>query len=121
MSTLEGITLPEDLSWQDQYLWSEHTRGLTYLVTGAALIEESQKLAGRPITLTGAWASKTQVEALKALEDTVADMTLVFNGTSYTVRWRGDNPIEASTVIPGLADPNASSQYFLTLRMIEVG
>lgn len=52
----EQIELPEDMQWQDEFDWSDlaqspprYTRG------GALVIQQSEKLAGRPITLSGEW------------------------------------------------------------------
>ena len=64
------VTLPDALNWTDEYSWSPVQQTTTYTTTGALLIEEGVKQAGRPITLEGAmdstWCTRALVDQLRA-------------------------------------------------------
>lgn len=51
---LGAVSLPGDLRWTDEYDWSTVARAMDYSLTGAPIIEEAVKQAGRPVTLAGA-------------------------------------------------------------------
>lgn len=126
MITLDAIELPENLYWQDEYRWTPVVQTREYSLTGALVVEEGIRQAGRPVTLTtpegGGWISRTTVEALRATLDDEATLTLTLHdGRAISVRWRHDDiPIEAEPILPGLADPDATALYRITLRFIEV-
>lgn len=90
--TLGGVTLPDDLQWTDEYAWSPVARASEYSLTGALVVEEAVKLAGRPITLAGEWAwiDITTLADLRALAATPGwTGTLVLaDGRSFTVAFR---------------------------------
>ncbi|ADE14182.1 conserved hypothetical protein [Nitrosococcus halophilus Nc 4] len=124
--TLDAITLPEDLSWTDEYSWSPVVQNSEFTLTGALILEEGTQQAGRPITLQspagGAWTTRATAEALRAKLLANNDMTLTLHdGRAFTVRWRhGDTPLEAAPVLEGLADPDTDTLYDLTLRLLEI-
>ena len=126
MIALDGITLPDNLHWQDEYRWTPVEQRREYSLTGALLIDEAAKQAGRPITLTtpdgGGWTTRDTVEALRARLTTDQAMSLTLHdGRTFSVRWRHDKqPLVAEPLLPGLADPDANALYQLTLRLIEV-
>lgn len=51
--TLDALTLPDGLVWQDEFTWSPQTQAADYSLTGALIVQAATKLAGRPITLVG--------------------------------------------------------------------
>jgi hypothetical protein len=63
------LQLPSSLDWTDELSWSPVEQTQTYTTTGALLIEEGIKQAGRPYTLEGsddrAWATRELVLALR--------------------------------------------------------
>ena len=120
--SLEAIALPGDLVWTDRFTWSPVTQIFDYGLTGALILQEGRKQAGRPITLSGgtnwAWLPLATLEALEVLRDQepAADMTLTLDGTPRTVRWNHDEgPISATPVFP-----NRSKFNNVTLRFIQV-
>ncbi|WP_022949514.1 hypothetical protein [Methylohalobius crimeensis] len=123
---LDSIVLPDELSWSDEYDWSPVIQSTDYSLTGALIVEEAARQAGRPITLTtpegGGWTARGTLDALRAKLTAAGDMPLTLHdGRSFTVRWRhGDTPLEAEPIFSGLADPDADALYRLTLRLIEV-
>ncbi len=124
--TLDAIALPPNLYWADEYDWSPVQQQAEYTLTGALILEEATRQAGRPITLTtpegGDWTDRATVDSLRAKLTANTTMTLTLHdGRSFPVRWRHDDtPLEAKPVLEGLANPDAAALYHLTLRLIEV-
>ena len=84
------LTLPDALSWADEYSWSPVVQSKTYTTTGALLIEEATRLAGRPYTLEGSqdrtWCTRALVEQLRAWAATpVIVLALVLRGNTLNV------------------------------------
>ncbi|WP_368162874.1 hypothetical protein [Aeromonas sp. s6] len=117
--TLNGLLLPDDLVWRDEFDWSPVEQVVTPTLSGALLVEETATPEGRPITLVG-HAPRATVLLLKALEAQVAQlMTLtLLNGQQREVVWRRPG-IVAIPVIE-MADPEAGEPYALTLNFTEV-
>ncbi len=120
------IELPDDLFWVDEFEWDKIAQAQEYLVGGSLLIEESEKLAGRTITLAGmpdmGWVPRSTVLALQARRDlpgrqftlTLKDsrqFTVVFN--------RASGAVEAEPVLPW-KQTETGDWYSLTLRFTEV-
>lgn len=109
----ENWISPDELDWSPVAQATEHS------LTGALLVEEHTRLAGRPITLTGNWLTRAQVEALAALRDVGGSVTLTWRGAAHTVYWRhADRALEARQVFDTAA-PAAGEFYECTLRFIE--
>ena len=117
--TLNGLFLPDDLVWRDEFDWSPVEQVVTPTLSGALLVEETATPEGRPITLVG-HAPRATVLLLKALEAQVAQlMTLtLLDGVTRTVVWR--RPGVVATPLYELADPDGDHPYTLTLNLTEV-
>lgn len=119
------LALPDNLVWQDEYAWTPVAQSLEYSLSGAVLFEESTKLAGRPVTLSGgpqwAWLTRTELETLRTLLDEAAlSLTLTLHDArtlTVTPDRSGTGPVEveALPVIAGSgpADPSGTTQYAL--------
>lgn len=122
--TLGGVTLPGDLRWSDEFAWSPVARAADYSLTGALIVEEAAKLAGRPITLEAkseelgyVWLERSAVEALAALAATpgwTGILTLA-DARQFTVAFRDEgvtaDPVRHRTPAAS-ADP-----YTLVVRL----
>lgn len=125
--TLDAISLPIDLIWSDEYLWSNVVQNIKKSLTGSLIIQEASQAKGRLITLTGgvdsAWIDKSTADLLKAKADTPdLTMSLNFHGTVYSVMFsRNGNksPFEPREIYE-LADPDLEHIYSFTLRLMEV-
>lgn len=122
--TLEGITLPSDLEWQDEFDWTPVAQVSERTLTGKMVIEEATKIKGRPITLVGGdnacWVPRSLVQSLVALMTPDSVMTLDYHGTTYPVLWRhADTPLVAKPVLR-IRNPGADHKYTITLRLLEV-
>lgn len=118
------ITLPSDLSWLDEFAWSPVEQDEEYSLTGALIVQQGVKQAGRPITLVGGddacWVPRSTVTSLFSLLGTEDEtLTLNFHGTEYTVIWRhGETPVDAKPVVR-IRNPDANHKYTITLRLRE--
>lgn len=121
---LGGITLPDDMQWPDELSWSPVLQATHTSAAGALHIDEITRLAGRPITLVsaGAWLTRAQLDALRALAATPGSLLLSYYGTDYTVAWRHSEGAIAATEVQRLAHPAAEPGHYYdaTLRLIEV-
>lgn len=142
--TLGALVLPSGLVWSDEGAWSPVAQATERTLSGALVLEESAKLKGRPITLSGAqdgndhtaWVMRGQaflgyssLETLRAaLLVAGAEFTLTLHDArTFTVapRHDGDGPLSA-TPLPvtrsfAPADPQIGSLYAVAaIRLIEV-
>jgi hypothetical protein len=125
--TLDALTLPDGLIWEDEFTWSPVAQSTDYGLTGALIVQESTKLAGRPITLAGqssgnqsaaCWITRAHLLTLQtALQVAGAEFTLTLHDArTFTVAPRQD-PLdaEARPVVKSFlpADPDDDAWYWL--------
>ncbi|MND58713.1 hypothetical protein [Aeromonas rivipollensis] len=117
--TLNGLLLPDDLIWRDEFDWAPVEQVVTPTLTGALLVEETPKPEGRPITLVG-HCPRATVLSLKVLEAQVAQLLTLtlLDGLQREVFWR--RPGVVATPLIDMADPEAGEPYALTLNFTEV-
>lgn len=117
--TLNGLLLPDDLIWRDEFDWAPVEQVVTPTLTGALLVEETPKPEGRPITLVG-HCPRATVLSLKVLEAQVAQLLTLtlLDGVQREVFWR--RPGVVATPLIEMADPEAGEPYALTLNFTEV-
>lgn len=124
--TLEGITLPADLQWTDEFSGFGVGQTITPTLTGSLVVEETAQPEGRNITLTSdgaSWVERSTVEALAALAATPLDgttLTLNWHGTTYAVVFdRSRAGFEATEVMRLAGDKqSATHPYLITLNLI---
>lgn len=121
------LTLPDALSWADEYSYSPVEQSKTYTTTGALLIEEATQQAGRPITLEGsddrAWCTRAVVETLRGWAATAGIvLQLTLRGTARQVTF--DHERGALQGLPVLFYADGSIEntdfYVPTIRLIEI-
>lgn len=123
-TTGQSVSIPDGLIWTDEFDWSPVESNQSYSLTGALIIEQGTKQAGRPVSLAADddmnWARRTVVETLRLWSATAGRrMTLVIAGVSRTVMFAADNAITAKPVknIPQYADADV---FHLAVNFIEV-
>ncbi|PID65573.1 MAG: hypothetical protein CR977_00795 [Gammaproteobacteria bacterium] len=92
----ETIELPEDMQWTDEFEWSDLAQATPQYTRGGALvIQQSTKLAGRPVTLGGEWVWVNRGDYKKLQEWTAIpqlQMTLTLHNANpartFTVTFR---------------------------------
>lgn len=124
------IALDDDLYWSDEYSWSPIQQSIDWAADGALMIDEFEKLAGRPITLQppspdAAWLPGVvlrQLQALAALPE--LEMSLTVRSTTFDVMFRrNDGPAIEAEPVEFQSDPvpgDIGDQYLVTLRFIEI-
>ena len=127
--TLDSVSLPVDMEWTDEFAWSAGVQTTEYAASGALLVEQGARQAGRPITLEArgaghVWITRAVVLALQALADAASDtpMTLTLaDGSTHNVLFRYDagTPVEATPVYE-ITPRTSTHPYALTLRLIKV-
>lgn len=122
---LDGITLPGDLIWEDEFQWNSIERAVEYTLTGALAIEESVKLAGRPITLVAKseflghiWLTRSTIKALYAkASETGKVMNLTLSdGRTFSVRFK-ENGVTADPVYH-IGDHADTDRYYLKIQLL---
>jgi hypothetical protein len=122
---LDGLSLPADLLWVDEFDWTPTEQTETRTLTGALVFETAQKIAGRPITLAGTresgWATKAQVDAVFAkLSNTTVMVLAMPNGATFNVKFRNkDKPIESKPIMDYRV-MEVDDFYDLTIRLMTV-
>jgi hypothetical protein len=124
------VTLPDDLLWADEHAWTPAVASVSYLLTGALLVQSAVRRAGRPITLAGpvdmAWVPRPVITTLYAwaavpLGESSGRFELTFSdGRQFTVAFRhADTAIESEPVL-GFPARSDADFYRLTLRFLEL-
>lgn len=120
------LALPDDLLWSDEHAWTPAVAAVSYLLTGALLVESAARQKGRPITLVGAadmaWVTRATVNTLYAwaanpgsrFELTLAD------GRVFTVAFRHHETVIEAEPVTGFPARHDADFYRLTLRLMEI-
>jgi hypothetical protein len=130
LTTLEELPLPNDLLWKDEFEWTPVVATNTFTLTGALIIEQGVRQAGRPISLQApeqdmAWVTRATVQTLRNWSAIAGrKFRLVFEYPTDVRQWvvvfnHSTDPIGAEPVkgFPG----HASGDWFrVSLKFIEV-
>jgi hypothetical protein len=130
--TLDGLSLPDDLIWIDEYDFSPVKQTVTTAVDGSLIVEAAAQAegqtagqkAGRPITLAGgddyAWIERAILEQIRAKQyQPGLVMSLTLRGVTYSVLFVQPDGIAARPVID-YNTPDDSDWYTVTLKFIVV-
>lgn len=130
LATGVALPLPDDLLWADEHAWSPAVTAVSYLLTGALLVQSATKQAGRPITLVGpsdmAWVTRGAVATLHTwaaapLTATSGRFELTLRDARvFTVAFRhADTAIDAEPVL-GFPAQSDTDFYRITLRLMQL-
>ncbi|GAB3215851.1 hypothetical protein [Pseudaeromonas pectinilytica] len=119
--TLNGLPLGqgENLIWSDELDWTPLEQTKTYGQTGMLLQQSGVKKGGRPVTLTGDWVTREQLDALIATQLLGTPLPLVLGNRTFSVYWDAtQKPIEASPILGPDTEPweDPNLQYEVTYR-----
>lgn len=122
---LGGVELPRGMLWTDEFTWVAVERSVERSITGAQVVDQAAKVAGRPITLQGVrdqgWIRRATLLAVQALADVPgATYTLkLADGREFEVMFAPENPMEAEPISrPEM--PASTHPYVATLRLLTV-
>lgn len=115
---LDGVPLPNDLIWVDEFDWNPIKQNQTRSLSGALIIETGIKKGGRQITLQGGknygLATREKVKVLQTkLSKSNMSLTL-YDGQAFIVNLK---QIEAKPLID-YSTPLDSDLYTLQLKMV---
>ena len=128
--TNEEDTLPNGLLWTDEFNWTPVRATNTYALSGALIIEQGKRLAGRPISLEApqddmAWVSRGLVQTLREWSERLNRrflLTLEYpaDNRAFTVVFDcSSDPIGAEPV-KGFASHATADEFRVSLKFIEV-
>ncbi len=123
-----SVALPNNLDWVDEFNWQPVQQATQYSLSGALLVDEDIRLAGRPITLSPgadnmAAMPKDVLDQIKVWASVVdQQLTLNISGTDYAVRFHHANAAINARPIRGFRVPVGTKHdlWKVTLRFIEV-
>ena len=116
----------EQLLWVDEHEWDPIAQEQERSLNGKLIIQEGQKVYGRPITLEsqgGAWFTKATVEALKNLAAESGGrylLTLPTGATHYVTFNRAEGPAITATPLWRKVVQGPDDLFEITLRLITV-
>lgn len=128
--TNEVVHLPNDLLWVDEYNWTPVGKTSKYSLAGALIIEQSVRLAGRPITLepsddSMAWVTRATVNKLRSMAATLnrkfrLKLEYPQDTREFLVTFAPeDSPIESRPVKP-FPEHDSNAWHHIKLKFIEV-
>jgi hypothetical protein len=130
MSTSAVVELSDDMQWIDEFAWSAVVQSKEYTITGALVIDEGVKAAGRPITLEGrdgsggygwGWMTLQTLRTLQAWRGAPGlQMSLVIGGSTKVVKFDHERGAIEAKPVEFFSDPQDADQWVVTLRFIEV-
>jgi hypothetical protein len=124
-STPLALELPDDLEWTDEHSYSPVVQAVEHTTTGALIIDNYAKQAGRPITLQGAqdraWVALSVVQTLRAWAQVPGlVLSLSLRGAAHSVVYDHARTALEAQPIMFFSDPAADDFYQIALRFIEV-
>ena len=126
MITLDGIQLPVDLLWSDEWAASSVAQTVRRTLDGGLVVFYGELRAGWPITLESqpdaGWLTRAQVEAVALRAASPGGLyTLTLRGQAWQVMFRHhDAPaFDARPLVP-IANPQAGDFYLATLKLMTV-
>lgn len=130
LATGDTLMLPDDLLWLDEHSWSPTVASVSYLITGALLVQTATRQAGRPITLAAAvdmgWVPRTTVLTLQdwvAIPLTASSGRFQLSmgeGREFTVAFRHDDLGLEAEPVTGFPARHDTDFYRITLRLREL-
>ena len=120
--TLNATTLQDDTLWADEWSHSAVKQSVSLSLGGRQIIEESEIIRGRPITLFSQWLTKAVVDALVAERDK-ADNTMVLtiaDGRMFNVRFKQSDSALKITPVIDYPEYQAGDFFDVTIQLFEV-
>jgi len=123
--TLDFITLPSELAWQDEFAWSRIVASQKRTIQGKLIVLESiiPSDKGRPITLVSndAWINRDTLQSLHEwahVPEKIMTLTM-HDARVFTVRFRHweEDVMSATSLISDAAYPTDDMQYILSLKL----
>lgn len=136
MATIDGITVPDDIEWTDEFTSWKVGQVIRKSLNGAQIIHESSMQAGRPITLesghdASGFYGVVTLDVLRALQaseeagdEQPFDVMLPNHNSgtrTFSCLWRRDGGEAITARAKRFIAPYADADFFaVTLRLIQV-
>ncbi len=126
MIILDGISLPVDLLWSDEWAASTVAQTVRRTLDGGLVVFYGELRAGLPITLESqpdaGWLTRTQVEAIALRAASPGGLyTLNLRGQTWQVMFRHhDAPAFEARPLVSVANPQAGDFYLATIKLMTV-
>ena len=126
MASIDGVHLPDNLIWVDEFSTTQVAASHTRSLTGALIVQTSLKLAGRSIVLdgqAGGWVTHTQLTALRLLLEVNPDKTFILDYRGITqdvIQNASTGPALTSTAIVDYETPTAEDYYWINLKLLTI-
>ena len=126
MIILDGISLPVDLLWSDEWAASTVAQTVRRTLDGGLVVFYGELRAGLPITLESqpdaGWLTRTQVEAIALRAASPGGLyTLNLRGQTWQVMFRHhDAPAFEAKPLVAVANPQAGDFYLATIKLMTV-
>lgn len=129
----QTLTLPSGLRWTEEYAWQSLAQTTEYGLTGALIVQQGVKQAGRTLTLEGgeqwAWIKRSDLETLWGMLNLPQPLTLTLHDARQFVVLPdlGSGPALSAKPLPrvldsGLANPGPQDWYVIeSIRFIIIG
>jgi hypothetical protein len=119
------VTLPNDIFWEDEHNWDSVVQQATYTVTGALVVEASQKQAGRPFTLRSrenmSWIPKADHDQIRTWANVPGEqLTLTIRSSQHTVIFNHSQTSVESEVLGYYRDSQEPKWYKMTIRLLAI-
>lgn len=126
MIVLDGISLPADLLWSDEWTSASVAQSVRRTLDGSLVVFYGGLRTGLPITLEtqpdAGWLTRVQVESLARLAASPGGIyTLALRGQAFQVMFRHHEPpaFEARPLVP-LAQPQPGDFHLATIKLMTV-
>lgn len=118
---LDALELPQNLYWQNEFGHKPVAQSSDRTVSGGVVVESIALSYGQRIILMGAWATRLEMLALKAIEATNAKMIFTDGlGQTYSVVFDIDaGGVQGELVLPE-DQPKDDTLYELKIHLLTV-
>ena len=126
MIILDGISLPVDLLWSDEWAASTVAQTVRRTLDGGLVVFYGELRAGLPITLESqpdaGWLTRTQVEAIALRAASPGGLYMLnLRGQTWQVMFRHqDAPAFEARPLVSVANPQAGDFYLATIKLMTV-
>lgn len=130
LDSQQHLHLPDDLLWVDEYAWTPATSSVSYLLTGALLVQSGTRQSGRPITLIAApdmaWVTRTTLNtlydwaALPLSADSGRFELQLRDGRTFTVAFRHQDTALEAEPVKGFPAHSDDEPYRITMRLMHI-
>lgn len=126
MIRFDGLFLPDDLVWTDEFAVQPVAQTVRRTLDGGLVVFYGQQAGGLAITLESepdaGWLTRAQVKALKQRADSPGGVHLLeLRGQAWQVMFRHHEPpaFEAKPLVH-LANPSPGDFFLATLKLMTV-